>query len=171
MTDKLTPYQKRWLKKANEHAKDREFGDAGAAYRKAGKEEEAVNYFLMAAEECIKEGDFWYTGEAYRLAGKKEEAKDYYLMAAKEFAESGNFLDAGRSYGEAGKFKEAAECYAKEGSISDIEKLIKQKKIQKKNLFKLVSCGDIKVTQTLAKLVKTEEDELMFNEARAGWVL
>ena len=42
---------------------------------------------------------------------------------------------------------------------------------ERKKMLGLVSNGDVHATQNIAKLVKSEEDELLFNEARAGMVL
>jgi hypothetical protein len=38
-------------------------------------------------------------------------------------------------------------------------------------MLELIRTGNVEATQCLASLVKSEEDELIFNEARAGMVL
>jgi hypothetical protein len=65
-----------------------------------------------------------------------------------------------------GSYESAINYYAQ----ADISLTTLPKETQEK-LLKFVMEGNVEATQGLAKLVKSDEDEIIFNEARAGMVL
>jgi hypothetical protein len=82
--------------------------------------------------------------------------------------------------------EKAKECYLKEaekfmavedytGAVIDYRhanlSLTTIPKEPQEKMLELIRTGNVEATQCLASLVKSEEDELIFNEARAGMVL
>jgi hypothetical protein len=87
-------------------------------------------------------------------------SKDYYANY------TGSALEVAKMYLEQGEYGMAVGLY-KEAYNS----LLEIPENERNALLEQVKSGNVIVTQRLAALVKSEEDELIFNEARAGMVL
>jgi tetratricopeptide (TPR) repeat protein len=153
-----------------------DFERAGSYYKHAGEMEKAKECYIKAAERFVAEAE-------------AEEKTNVGFMAVARWSKlggGGNYSLAAYNYEKAGEHEKAKECYIKEASelmadgdyVAAVENykdanltLTELPKESQEKLLGLVSKGHVAVTQSLAELVKSEEEELMFNEVRAWLVL
>jgi tetratricopeptide (TPR) repeat protein len=172
------------VKFAEECAIKGSYMNAGGWYEKGGEIDKAKECWAKFAEECADNRSYSTAGGWYEKAGELDKAKECWIKQAKECASTGNYGTAGDWYEKVGLPDKAVECWTKvyfdkkdyEGMTTMLCKradlsLSQIPKGTRGGLLELVRKGNVRATQGLAKLVKNEEDELIFNEARAGLVL
>jgi hypothetical protein len=145
--------------------------------------DEKQRYF-KAAEKCVAEGEYGEAGGWYKLVEMFDKSREYYAKEAEKSIAKGSYYGAAGWYKLAEMTDKTIACWAKlyldkkdykgmaerlseypDFSLSQIPKETQER------LLELVRKGNVAITRGLAKLVQTEEDELLFNEARAGLVL
>jgi tetratricopeptide (TPR) repeat protein len=172
------------IKQAEACAIKGSYMNAGNWYEKGGEMDKAKEYWVKLAEECAAKGAYHVAEGWYEKIGDTEKAKECCIKQAEACVSTGSYSIAGGWYEKVGLLDKAVECWTKvyfdkkdyEGMITMLCKradfsLSQIPKDMRGGLLELVRKGNVRATQSLAKLVKTEEDELMFNEARAGMVL
>jgi tetratricopeptide (TPR) repeat protein len=134
--------------------KEKKFIEAANFYRQAGETKaESACMIYANAQSLVNEERFDAAANCYKQVGETEAANACLI--------SWGLKLMGRGY------VDRAFDFYKSNDIS----LSKMPKEMQEKMLDLVKKGNVKITQNLAKLVKTEEEELMFNEARAGMVL
>jgi tetratricopeptide (TPR) repeat protein len=139
-----------WKKEAEKDMSQNFHDSALIAYQKSGlnSDDATVKVIEGLIEKREYDGaEIWYV---QRLGLTEKEAR---LKIAEACFANGIYHDAIA-------YLKKSDC-----QLADIPKKIREE------LLMLVTEGNIEVTQSLASLVKSEEDELIFNEARAGMVL
>jgi len=160
---------------------------AAELFEEAGEHEKARECYLRQAEKGIAAGKIGLATEYFEKAGMKDKAKECWLKEAEEYVAKGDYFLAAYCYKNIGRIDKAEGYYLKGADLliaderyvdaldyyklANIGSLTGLPKETQEKLLGLVRKGNVKATQGLAKLVKTEEEELIFNEARAGMVL
>jgi uncharacterized protein HemY len=142
---------------------ERNYRTAAQVVGRIGDAEKQKEYFMILGRLEAEHGSYWYAGNNFELAGCMDLAARCYTVAAAQWGSMGHQDVADNLR------KAAAECFGKLFSAYDSLSELPQK--LRDEMLGLVKDGDITATQGLAALVKTEEDELIFNEARARMVL
>jgi tetratricopeptide (TPR) repeat protein len=143
-------------------------------------------YYHARAELLVENGKFGKAAECYEIAGEPEKAKECYIKVADTYVAKNSNTWAAAYYEKAGMKDKAKECYIKAAEVyaadEDYTHAIESYKRanlslatlpreSQEKLLGLIREGNVEATQGLALLVKNEEEELIFNEARAGLVL
>jgi tetratricopeptide (TPR) repeat protein len=118
-------------------------------YTKAGLTKEEAE--IRIADKLFESGVYESAAKRYETLGNTEKTRLSLVKRAEQLVDDRSYLDAAGIYMTLGY------------SLSNVP--ISEK------LLDIVKQGDPKAIQSLAKLVKTEEDEILFNEARARMVL
>jgi hypothetical protein len=133
------------------------------AFEKLGDPEAAKQCWKLAGEYFITVKNFYQASDCYEKAGIPEQAKKCRINDADEYIKSSVYAE---EFNTRESYSKALKIYKTEGcSLSTLPKESQEK------ILRLVRKGNVEATQCLAELVKTEEEELIFNEARAGLVL
>jgi hypothetical protein len=143
--------------------------------------------YLIHPERVNWIGDKKMDEELAPLAlAKGKSSPEYNLAKAEMLVERKRFAEASTCYEKAKEPEKAKECKLKQAELCfDREyyegmviwymeagiSLSEISKDMQKKVLDLIRQGNIEATQGLASLVENEEDEVMFNEARAGMVL
>jgi tetratricopeptide (TPR) repeat protein len=174
------------LKEAEKLISERKYGSAAELFAKAGEPEKAKEFYIKSAEKWIASRDYDWAADSYMAAGMTEKAKECLIQAAERHIAKKEYGWAAEAYAKVGETEKEKECYLKQAGgfiVSEnytaavvYYKLanVSLTALPKESLEKilgLVREGNVAVTQGLAAIVKTDEEELMFNEARAGMVL
>jgi tetratricopeptide (TPR) repeat protein len=178
--------QKLCIKFADKCVADGKGGNELAAefYKRGGDIEKANAMFVEVGDkQCT--GRWWnvdYATKYYTKAGMTEEQAN--ARAADNLFESGRYEAAAEYYKKIGNTEKGrlssanwAEQLVAEGKYSDAVGIYKKFGYSLSNvpnpekLLEAVKQGSPEAIQKIAELVTSEEDEVIFNEARAGMVL
>jgi tetratricopeptide (TPR) repeat protein len=138
-----------WIKKGDEMCDRLNFEKSADWYIKAGMTEQEAD--MRVAEQLGTNGAYVLSIAHYEKAGLAEQQS--VLKVAEHCVHN-------KDYGNAASFYSILNV-----SLSDIPQEARE------NMLKLVTEGNVKAIQEVARMVKTEEEEIMYNEARAGMVL
>jgi tetratricopeptide (TPR) repeat protein len=160
--------------------------EASECYKRIGLKDKAKECLIKLAEFDSKNEHYRQAAEYYEEAGLNEKAKECWIDEARKLVSPRfNMHDEAVECYTKGGFTEqesiirvAADCLIKNNyceaakfyaignySLSDFPKDVREK------MLELVKDGNVTATQNIARTVKSEEDEVIFNEARAGLVL
>jgi tetratricopeptide (TPR) repeat protein len=167
-----------WLTLAEQTLKMQDEETAADYFTKAEKTERAREIWIKKAEEYTGEWHYEKSKKYYMNAGMTEEEARFKAasrIAEEEMKSEYSYSNAVKWYKEAGMpeseiYTKFGDIYAAEGEIELAIDLYSAAN-NKQRLFDMMKTGGIELMQKLASLVETEEDEIAFNEARAGWVL
>jgi hypothetical protein len=149
------------LKYAKEDETKKRYGDAAYIHGLLGDYKKARQLLIKDADDILARGGIEWAMTCYKSLMDTKCLKEFFMEAAERIIQNHEIrrLSLPTWY--------QAITILKEGnfSLSEVSENVRG------TLLTLVSEGNIEATQSIAELVKTEDDELMFNEARAGLVL
>ena len=183
MTDKA---KEMWLNAIDQRIAAGDYKNLSFYYEKLEMHDKACESTLTYTEKLVAAGEHRLAAECYEKAGMTNKARGCWLKLAEELVAEGLYNNAAEYCEKVGTMDGASECYIKiaDGFVvtgepiraigyykrANISLTTLPKESQEK-LLGLVREGNVAITRGLAKLVETEEDEIIFNEARAGLVL
>jgi hypothetical protein len=148
---KIKDAKDRWKRCGDGRRCNHSYEDAVESYVKSGLTKRQAN--LLIAKDCESQDKFDTAAKYYKLSRAPKKARECWLKTAEAFISHFQLGSAISTYKTAGV------------SLSDVPLKEREKLLDK------VKEGNIEITQNLASLVENEEEELIFNEARAGMVL